>query len=156
MFDLKKLDGLKRYNTNGYYQYYIPDHHLANKAGLVYEHQIMAKEKLGRELKPEEVVHHNDRDRHNNSFDNLMIFKTSADHAAYHGGRNIILEGDVYVAIGKYQRKEYSRDGVHYVPIKNKCPYCGKLKYSQANIIAKLRQQKLLKRPLRTTRRLLK
>lgn len=96
---LKKLDGLKRYNTNGYYQYYIPEHHLANKAGLVYEHQIMAEAKLRRELKPEEVVHHNDRDRHNNSFDNLIVFKTIADHTAYHAGRDIVLDGDVYVTV---------------------------------------------------------
>lgn len=120
MFTLDKLNGLKRYNTNGYYQYYIPEHHLANKAGNVYEHQIMAEEKLGRELRPEEVVHHNDRNRYNNSFDNLMVFKTSADHTAYHMGRDIILDGDVYVAVGKCTRKNGD--------YKNKCPYCGRLK----------------------------
>lgn len=133
MFTLDKLNGLKRYNTNGYYQYYIPEHHLANKAGLVYEHQIMAEEKLGRELKPEEVVHHDDRNRHNNSLDNLMVFKTSADHAAYHMGRDIVLEGDVYVAIGTYEYKKYkSKRG--NISIKDECPYCGKLKDYQAKM----------------------
>lgn len=124
MFDLKKLDGLKRYNTNGYYQYYIPEHHLANKAGLVYEHQIMAEAKLGRELKPEEVVHHNDRDRHNNSFDNLIVFKTIADHTAYHAGRDIVLDGDVYVTV----------DSNDKTAVKNECPYCGRLKYYSAKM----------------------
>lgn len=124
MFDLKKLDGLKRYNTNGYYQYYIPEHHLANKAGLVYEHQIMAEAKLRRELKPEEVVHHNDRDRHNNSFDNLIVFKTIADHTAYHAGRDIVLDGDVYVTV----------DSNDKTAVKNECPYCGRLKYYSAKM----------------------
>lgn len=133
MFDLKKLDGLKRYNTNGYYQYYIPKHHLANKAGLVYEHQIMAEAKLGRELKSEEVVHHNDRDKHNNSFDNLIVFKTIADHTSYHAGSDIVLDGDVYVAIdkNKYQKCKTSNNKMI---VKNECPYCGKLKYYSAKM----------------------
>lgn len=126
MFDIKELDSLNRYETNGYYQYYIPKHHLANKAGLVYEHQIMAELMLQRELNPEEVVHHDDRNRKNNSFDNLMVFKTSADHAAYHQGRPIVLEGDVYVALDKYIRKNND--------LKNKCPYCNNLKSCNADM----------------------
>lgn len=126
MLNIKDLDGLTRYNTNGYYQYYIPDHHLANKAGLVYEHQIMAEIMLGRDLNPKEVVHHKDKNRENNSLNNLMVFKTSADHSAYHAGREIILEGDVYVALDKYIRMNND--------LKDKCPYCNNLKSHNADM----------------------
>lgn len=35
----------------------------------------------------------------NNSLDNLMVFKTKADHAAFHKGCDIVKDGDVYVAL---------------------------------------------------------
>lgn len=89
MFFLSIIKNLTRYETNGYYQYYIPDHHLASKSGLVYEHQLVAEEKLGRKLHPGEVVHHIDRNRKNNDMNNLMIFKTNADYVAYHAGKEI-------------------------------------------------------------------
>lgn len=86
MLDLKEFEGLNTYDVNGYIMYYLPKHHLANKSGKVYQHMIAAEQMLGRKLKPEEVVHHNDRNRKNNSFDNLIVFKTIADHTAYHQG----------------------------------------------------------------------
>lgn len=127
MSSLSITKNLTRYETNGYYQYYIPDHHLASKSGLVYEHQLAAEEKLDRELQPGEVVHHIDRNRKNNDLNNLIVFKTSADHSAYHAGKKIAQDGDVYVAIGK---KEYikckNKNG--NISTKDKCPYCGQLK----------------------------
>lgn len=101
MSSLPIIKNLTRYETNGYYQYYIPDHHLASKSGLVYEHQLAAEEKLDRELQPGEVVHHIDRNRKNNDLNNLMVFKTNTDHSAYHAGKKIAQDGDVYIAIGK-------------------------------------------------------
>lgn len=93
------LNSLKSFDVNGYVGYYIPDYHLANKAGIVYEHMIMAEKILGRKLNVEEVVHHKDENRSNNSPENLMVFKTKADHAAYHQGCNIKLDEDVYIAL---------------------------------------------------------
>ena len=72
MLDLREFEGLNTYDVNGYIAYYLPKHHLANKSGKVYQHMIAAEQKLGRKLKPEEVVHHKDRNRYNNSFDNLF------------------------------------------------------------------------------------
>lgn len=76
-----------------------PDHHKANHDGYVYIHQLQAEKKLGRKLKAGECVHHIDRNKCNNDLDNLMVFKTSSDHASFHRGCEIYLEGDVWVAI---------------------------------------------------------
>ena len=79
----------------------------------------MAEIMLGRELNPGEVVHHKDEDKKNNSLDNLMVFKTLADHSAYHAGCKIHIENDVYVADEK---------------LDNTCPICGKQKFEYANM----------------------
>lgn len=123
MFDLNRLKDMKRIESNGYYEYYIPEHHLANKNGIVYEHQIIAEHVIGRELKEGEVVHHKDKNKSNNSPDNLIVFKTSSDHSAYHKGRDIIKDGDVYVAIDKGKDSKV-----------NDCPICGGEKYAQASM----------------------
>lgn len=47
-------------------------------------HRIVAEEMLGRPLKPGEVVHHIDRNKRNNSPENLMVFASQAEHAAWH------------------------------------------------------------------------
>lgn len=47
-------------------------------------HRIIAEQKLGRELKKGEVVHHEDENKRNNDPDNLRVFASQAEHAAYH------------------------------------------------------------------------
>lgn len=49
-----------------------------------HEHRKVARQILGRELLPGEVVHHTDRDKHNNNPSNLMIFANQAEHAKWH------------------------------------------------------------------------
>lgn len=49
-----------------------------------HEHRRVAEQKLGRPLRPGEVVHHIDGDKHNNDPSNLMIFSSQADHARWH------------------------------------------------------------------------
>lgn len=127
------LSGLKSFDMNGYNAYFIPDHHLARGVGIVYEHMLIAEEMLGRELKDGEVVHHEDRDRKNNSVGNLKVFKTKADHAAYHQGRDIVLEDDVYVALNKHKMiNRYAQ---------NECPLCGELKDTKANMCRSCRNK---------------
>ena len=70
---------------NGYECVYMPNHHRAFDNGCVYEHILKAEEKLKRELNDEEVVHHIDFDKTNNSYDNLMIFDSNESHISYHG-----------------------------------------------------------------------
>ncbi|WP_207706062.1 HNH endonuclease signature motif containing protein [Clostridium tyrobutyricum] len=47
-------------------------------------HRVVVEIKLGRKLKKGEVVHHIDGNIQNNSPENLMVFKSQAEHAAYH------------------------------------------------------------------------
>ena len=39
---------------------------------------------LGRPLKPQEVVHHKDRDKRNNNQDNLLVFVDNSNHTRFH------------------------------------------------------------------------
>ena len=47
-------------------------------------HRYMAEKKLGRKLRLGEVVHHKDRDKTNNSKQNLWVFKNQAAHDGAH------------------------------------------------------------------------
>ncbi len=47
-------------------------------------HRWAAETKLGRSLKPGEVVHHKDRDKGNNHPDNLYVFRNQAEHDRIH------------------------------------------------------------------------
>lgn len=104
---------------NGYEMVYLPGHHRADSTGCVYKHIVVAEKKLGRLLNDGECVHHLNEIRNDNIEDNLIVFKTIADHTAYHGGCEIELHGDVYVA-KMYQNLI--------------CPLCGKLKDNNAKM----------------------
>lgn len=104
---------------NGYEMIYMPWHHRADSTGCVYEHIVVAEEKLGRLLKNEECVHHLNGVRNDNKKENLIVFKTVADHSAFHKGCEIKLDGDVYVVI------------MHK---NNICPNCGEYKDNNAKL----------------------
>jgi len=57
-------------------------------------HRIVAESTLGRALKPGEVVHHIDGNKHNNDSENLMVFASQAEHAAWHAEHDKQKEGD--------------------------------------------------------------
>lgn len=53
---------------------------MATQAGYVAEHRLLMAQRLGRMLRPGEVVHHRDGNRQNNDLANLELFQTNADH----------------------------------------------------------------------------
>ena len=57
---------------------------MADVRGYVYEHRIIAENKLGRELLPGEIVHHIDNNRKNNQPDNILVCKGIAEHKKEH------------------------------------------------------------------------
>jgi predicted nucleic acid-binding Zn ribbon protein len=67
----------KNRNANGYVLVYKPEHPKAmrggNWDGYIYEHILIAEEVIDRSLKEGEVVHHLDKNRSNNSPDNILV-----------------------------------------------------------------------------------
>ena len=104
---------------------FAPDNPRATKEGYVYTHVLVAEKNLGRFLKPEEVVHHVDEDKYNNSPNNIIVFKTNADHTAFHGGRDAVLDGEVWWCPDKYAGSV--------------CPICGGIKDDKATKCIKCR-----------------
>mgnify|MGYP000854550355 FL=1 len=69
----------------------INEHGLGNtssyqKSGTSYKHRKIAEKLLGRSLKSNEIVHHIDHDKSNNSKSNLCVMYVS-DHNDYHLGK---------------------------------------------------------------------
>lgn len=100
------LQNRPRVNNNGYVYVRIPEHPRATSTGYVYEHQLVAENKLGRMLNPDEVVHHLDHNRKNNSPENLLVM-TNSEHARLHA-------------------KETTR-----LVMKLRCPECGRVFYRE-------------------------
>lgn len=77
---------------SGYPAIYFPNCKYAKQNGTVRIHILQAEKLLGRALNPTEVVHHKDNNKLNWDLFNLMVFKTHADHIAYHHGDVAVLD----------------------------------------------------------------
>ena len=80
------------------------------KIGNRHAHRVVAEWKLGRALRPGEIVHHQDEDRSNYASDNLEVLQSQAEHAREHwfaSGRHNLPHlrkpGRVIEAFGKRQ-----------------------------------------------------
>jgi hypothetical protein len=70
--------------VNGYRCVYDPEHPRHHPNGYVYEHIVLAEQKLARPLLPHEVVHHIDGDKANNTLENLVVLGSQGDHIKLH------------------------------------------------------------------------
>lgn len=62
-------------------------HHLADVRGYAYEHRLVAEQKLGRWLRPGELVHHQNDDKTDNRPENIVVVGGNAEHYVYHRKR---------------------------------------------------------------------
>ena len=79
----KQWKVLRIVSSAPYLRAYVPDHPKANKHGYVQHHRVVAENKLGRLLRPDEVVHHINHNQKDNRPSNLEVYKSSA-HFSLH------------------------------------------------------------------------
>lgn len=71
--------------SKGDYNYvYVPNHPFATKNGYVLEHRVVMENHLGRLLNSEEIVHHKNDCKKDNSIDNLQVMNR-IEYLRYHG-----------------------------------------------------------------------
>jgi hypothetical protein len=85
------ISGEKHYNWKGGIKNYDgrifilkPDHPHANKSGYVRQSRLVMEEKLGRYLKPSEVVHHKNGKKDDDRPENLELFESQNSHTSFH------------------------------------------------------------------------
>lgn len=76
-----------RLSTQGYHFIKMPEYHRADSQGYAKVADIVAEGRLGRKLLPNEVVHHIDHDKLNDSSENLLVMD-SKEHNRLHARLN--------------------------------------------------------------------
>jgi len=74
-------------DKDGYVLIYKPEHPFAkgstNKI-YVLKHRFVMEQHIGRYLKPTEIVHHINKNRQDNSIENLILFPSNSAHIKFH------------------------------------------------------------------------
>lgn len=71
--------------SNGYILIRVgTDHPMADVRGYAYEHRLVMAEKLGRNLRPDEIVHHKNEIKSDNDPSNLELCEGIAEHFERH------------------------------------------------------------------------
>jgi hypothetical protein len=81
--------------TSGYIYLLNPNHHLAQKNGYVKRANLVAEKCLNRQLTKQELLHHIDGNKENDTPENLYLF-TSFEHKQFHAlNRKPILKSNL-------------------------------------------------------------
>lgn len=75
--------GGRKYDSNGYVRILRPNHPRSSW-GYVYEHILVLEKRLGRPLLLGEVAHHANGIKDDNRPENIAVFRSNAEHLAYH------------------------------------------------------------------------
>lgn len=67
-------------DKDGYVLVLQRSHPHANRHGYVREHRLVMEKLVGRVLDPKEVVHHRNRNKQDNSPENLQLFSENREH----------------------------------------------------------------------------
>lgn len=70
--------------SNGYVLLRMPGHHFADVRGYVYEHRLVAEQKLGRRLRKGEIPHHINGIKTDNRSENIEVTESRFGHAVKH------------------------------------------------------------------------
>lgn len=93
-----------RRETGKYIIVYAPEHPRA-RAGAMFEHVLVAEQKIGRFIRPGEVVHHVNEDTHDNRPENLEVL-TRSEHVKTHYGNGTTLRKQVQALEERVARLE--------------------------------------------------
>lgn len=74
--------------SHGYVMVKAPDHPDAHANGYVYEHRLVAEQKLGRRITSEEHVHHQNSDKQDNRPENLEVLHNTEHRVKHRNGGN--------------------------------------------------------------------
>lgn len=91
---------------DGYIGIWKPEHSRADKQGYVYEHTLIYEKEKGILPSKNEVIHHIDMDKHNNSIDNLYLCNNK-EHAQTHRSLEKIVRDLIERDIIEFQNGKY-------------------------------------------------
>lgn len=78
-----------QYKENGYILVQAPSHPCRKRNGYIRKHRLVIEKQIGRYLQPNEMSHHVNKIRDDNRPENLMAFKTRANHVNFEAGRQV-------------------------------------------------------------------